>query len=100
MVSLYRSSSDNGRYLRREDIAGGLDGSDEGVHLFRGVVDVEAGAGCAGDRQRGGEHLTAMVTRPQRDAIVVGDLRQVVRVDTLDRKSNNTAALAGIPGAV
>src|SRR3954463_4023347 len=100
MVSLYRSSSDNGRYLRREDIAGGLDGGDEGVHLFRGVVDVKARPRRARNLQRVGEHLATMVPGPQRDAVIVRDLGEVVWVDSFHRKRYNTAALAGIPGPV
>src|SRR6266508_3898530 len=56
----------------------------EAVDLFRDGVEVEAGAVRRGDAELGHQRLAAVVPGPDRDALHVEDLRDVVRMDAVE----------------
>src|SRR5215211_1642989 len=99
MVSLYRSSSDTVRRLPK-DLLRADQCPDQDIHFVSGVVDVEAGPRRTAHVERVHQDLTAMVSRPDRDPLVVDHLPQVVRMNVVDVEGDHTAPPLGLWGAV
>src|SRR5215831_1108653 len=71
---------------RSEELLGVADPVDEGIHLGTRVVEVERGTGACLDTKRTVQRPGAMVPRPHRDASVVENLAEIMRVDAVKRE--------------
>src|SRR5215469_17783804 len=78
-----------------EELLGGADPVDQGIHLGMGVVEVERGTGACLDTQCTMQRPGAMVSRPHRDAAIVEYLAEVVRVDAVQRERDRGSPVLG-----
>ena len=67
------------------------EGCDEAVDFLLGVVEVETGAGRAGEAKFAHQRLIAVVTAAEGDAILVGESHDVVRMHPLEGEADQAA---------
>src|SRR5262245_52764035 len=83
------------RLVRAEELLRAPDPGREGVHLVRGVVDRERRARGRGDTELPVQRPRAVMPDPDRDALVVEDLPEVVGVDAVDDERHCATAVLG-----
>src|SRR5438046_6205533 len=95
MTSRYRFSSAKSLMGSREHLTDGVQPVDELVDLLEDRVEVEARPVGSRNAELLHQRLAAMVPRPDRDALEVEDLRDVVRVDVFEIEGDDPRATLG-----
>ena len=83
----FRAHAKN-RAAAREDL-------DHAIDLGRRVVKIKTGARRAGQTELAHQRLIAMMSAAQRQPVLIGERRQIVRVRRLHDETNERAALTG-----
>ena len=78
----------------REEFPGGFEHLGEAVDLLRGVVEIKAGTGGAGDFEALHERLGAVMAAAHGDAVGVGPFDDVVRVGEVAMEGDEGASWA------